>query len=85
MIEKPPVDDEQVVVNVVSVSEQVNQIPVEIQVLDNETGNVVPVKEKAYDNVEQPFDGEPTVGPCAIDGELTFGPVVEYVREHGCQ
>jgi hypothetical protein len=85
MIEKPPVDDEQVVGNVASVSEQVNQITNEIQVLDYETRNLVPVKEIAYENVKQTVDGEPHVRPCAIDVEYPFGPVVAYVRIHGCQ
>jgi hypothetical protein len=43
------------------------------------------VKEKGYENVEQPVDGEPPVGPCAIDVEFPFGPVVAYVRKNGCQ
>jgi hypothetical protein len=67
MIEKPPVDDEEVVGNDVSVFKQVNQTPNEIQVLDYETGNLVPVKGKTYENVEQPVNGEPPIGPCAID------------------
>jgi hypothetical protein len=50
-IGKPPVDDEQVAVNVVHVSEPVNKKQNELQVLDHESGNLEPV------------DDEPPVGP----------------------
>jgi hypothetical protein len=57
----------------------------ELQVLDYKTGNLVPAQEKECENVEQPVDGESTVGPCAIDVEFPIGPVVAYVRKHGVQ
>jgi hypothetical protein len=43
------------------------------------------VKEKSYENVEQPVYGGPPIGPCAIDVEYPFGPFVAYVRKHGCK
>jgi hypothetical protein len=51
-IGKPPVDDEQVGGNVVPVSEPVDKKPNELLVLNYETGNLVPSKEKECDNAD---------------------------------
>jgi hypothetical protein len=51
------------------VSQQVKQIPNELQVLDHETGNLVPAQEKECKNVEQPLDGESTIGPCMVSND----------------
>jgi hypothetical protein len=72
--------------NVVRVPKPVNRKPNnEFLVLDYETGNLVPPQEKECGNVDQPVDGESTVGPCAIDSELKIGPVVALVRKHCVQ
>jgi hypothetical protein len=80
-IEKPPVDDEQVVGNVSHVSKPVNKKENEIQVLDYESGNLVPAKKNECDNVENPVNGEPPIGPCTVDGGTPIGPVVPHASE----
>jgi hypothetical protein len=65
-IGKHPENEGKVGEHDVRVPQPMNRKPNEFLVLDYEKGNLVPPQENECGNVEQPIDGESTVGPCAL-------------------
>jgi hypothetical protein len=77
-IVKPSEDHEQVVGDVVHVTKPVDKKLNELQVLDYETGNLVPAQENECENVEQPIDTDKqlTIGKPPVDDEQVVGNVL---------